>query len=59
MNHFMVTEPTVHKNKRGREGAYCPFGVNKIFMLGFEIEASKPPQNDLKTCQRHKNDLSI
>ena len=27
-----------------------------IFMLGSEIEACKPPRNDLKRSQRHRND---
>ena len=38
---------------------YCLFGVNYFFMLGLEMKACKPLQNDLKRCQRHRNDLSI
>ena len=30
-----------------------------FFMLVLEIEASKPPRNDLKNCQRHRNDPSV
>ena len=38
---------------------YCLFGVNYFFMLGLGIEASKPSRNDLKSCHRHRNGLSV
>ena len=30
-----------------------------FFMLESKIEACKLPRNDLKSCQRHRNDLSV
>ena len=30
-----------------------------MFMLVLKIEASKPPRFDLKSCQRHRNGLSV
>ena len=29
------------------------------FMLWSKIEACTPPRNGLKSCQRHRNDLSV
>ena len=39
--------------------AYCLFGVNYFFKLGSKIEASRPPRNNLKSCQCHRNDPSV
>ena len=41
-----------------------PFNVLSVwgqlfFMLVLEIEACKPLKNDLKSCRRHRNDLSV
>ena len=38
---------------------YCLFGVNYFLKLWSNIEASIPLRNDLKSCQRHRNDLSV
>ena len=34
-------------------------GSTNFFMLGSEIKVFKPPQNDLKGCQCHRNVLSV
>ena len=38
---------------------YCLFGVKPSFKLGSNIKACKTPRNDLRSCQRHRNDLSV
>ena len=38
---------------------YCLFGVKPSFISGSKIEVYKPLQNDVKSCQRHRNDLSV
>ena len=34
-------------------------GRNHHVMLGSQIKACNPPKNDLKSGQRHRNDLSV